>query len=95
MRSFPAYTVAILFKTPYCHIMPLYNLAIRAEDLDKIVVATGIGATKDRAISESLSYINSTISTPDADKMREVMSDDNKRKAQEIADRIIKGKKNV
>ena len=95
MRSFPAYTVAKLFQLPYCHIMPLYNLATRAEDLDKIVVATGISATKDRVISESLGYINSTMSTPDADKMREVMSNENKRKAQEIADRIAKEKGNV
>lgn len=95
MRSFPAYTVAKLFQLPYCHIMPLYNLATRAEDLDKIVVATGIGATRDKTVSESLNYINTTMSTPDADKMREVMSDESKRRAQEIADRIIKEKKNV
>jgi hypothetical protein len=86
MRFFPKYGCWELLKMPYAMVMKLFELSQKAEALARLDIFTGRAALNSEELMRSLVYVEQSATSPDKLKMKEVMSEENKLRAQKIAE---------
>jgi hypothetical protein len=90
LTYFGAYDMDKLMSTPFCHVMYLYDLAQKAKTLTRLDGTVSAAALHDQTLIERLQTVETEAIIDDKDAMRQVFSEENKRAANERAEKILK-----
>lgn len=95
MSAFGAYDLQKIMNTPYCHVLKLYELACRANDLQKLNITIGNAAMHDKEVLAGVVNVGNTATSPDQEQVKRVLSPESKADADRIAQAISKRSKGV